>query len=66
MARALIGADHDVMIGRVDLVHVESYEYESAYEGADRWESLESRPGTVDVAFDSHCHPQDRSRITEV
>jgi hypothetical protein len=66
VARALISADHDVKIGKVDLVHVERYECENAYEGADRWRILGSRPGTVDVAFDSHCHPQDKSRLTEV
>jgi hypothetical protein len=66
VARASISAGHNVKIGKVDLVHVERYECESAYEGADRWGSLGSRPGTVDVAFDSHCNPQDKSRLTEV
>jgi len=33
VARALIGADHDVKIGRVDLAHVERYECENACEG---------------------------------
>jgi len=50
----------------VDLVHVERYECENVYKGADRWGSLGSRPATVDVAFDSYCHPQDKSRLTEV